>query len=594
MWYRHVLVRLTACVAAMIGVCSADERDHVYNTGDRVIIWASTISPRANHQETYSYFSLPFCTVSGYEPALGDMSLAESLMGLELKDLGIPLKFRENVESADICKVDLTLKTRAQFIEAAKNDYRYTWYLDDLPIYGYIGSSAAGHNGTGRDYYLFLKRNITVYYNKERIIAVDVNDVDPVRVSLRLEDEDVDELRFTYSVRWIPTLKEFDERFARYLDSKFFEHKVHSLSIFNSFLLVVFLVGVVCVILLRTVRRDYARYEKDDAILDLERDLGEENGWKQIHGDIFRSPNYLTWFSALMGTGMQLVVLMFMVILYTIAGDLYIERASILSVTVFAYVLTGVASGYISARFYAKHGGRKWVKTMLISTFLFPGFACIVSFSINWISIAYGSSRAIPFRSMVTLMSLWGFTVFPLNLIGSMFGKNLPKKPEWPCRINPIPRPIPERPWYARPIQLVMLSGILPFGSIFIEIHFILTSFWAVKIYHVYGFLMLVFIMLLIVTACVSIVSTYILLNAEDHRWHWTNFFASGSTAFYVFFYSIYYFFFKTNMHGLLQTTWYFGYTLLACAGLLVMLGSVGIFASNYFIRLLYRNIKLD
>ena len=43
-------------------------------------------------------------------------------------------------------------------------------------------------------------------------------------------------------------------------------------------------------IMMRTLRRDYARYSKDDDLDDLERDLGDEYGWKQVHGDVFRPP----------------------------------------------------------------------------------------------------------------------------------------------------------------------------------------------------------------------------------------------------------------------------------------------------------------
>ena len=49
--------------------------------------------------------------------------------------------------------------------------------------------------------------------------------------------------------------------------------------------------------------------------------------------------------------------------------------------------------------------------------------------------------------------------------------------------------------------------------------YFIFTSFWAYKIYYVYGFMLLVFLILSIVTVCVTIVCTYFLLNAEDYRW---------------------------------------------------------------------------
>jgi len=53
--------------------------------------------------------------------------------------------------------------------------------------------------------------------------------------------------------------------------------------------------------------------------------------------------------------------------------------------------------------------------------------------------------------------------------------------------------------------------------------YFIFTSFWAYKIYYVYGFMLLVFVILAIVTVCVTIVCTYFLLNAEDYRWYDTS-----------------------------------------------------------------------
>ena len=98
-------------------------------------------------------------------------------------------------------------------------------------------------------------------------------------------------------------------------------------------------------------------------------------------------------------------------------------------------------------------------------------------------------------------------------------GRNLAGTPDYPCRINAVPRPIPEKKWFMEPLVIIPLGGVLPFGSIFIEMYFIFTSFWAYKIYYVYGFMLLVFFILAIVTICVTIVCTYFLLNAEDYRW---------------------------------------------------------------------------
>ena len=37
-------------------------------------------------------------------------------------------------------------------------------------------------------------------------------------------------------------------------------------------------------ILMRTLRKDYARYSKEEELDDMERDLGDEYGWKQVQG----------------------------------------------------------------------------------------------------------------------------------------------------------------------------------------------------------------------------------------------------------------------------------------------------------------------
>ena len=85
-------------------------------------------------------------------------------------------------------------------------------------------------------------------------------------------------------------------------------------------MMVIFLVGLVSMILMRTLRKDYARYSKvsytsvivfiqlfiqEEELDDLERDLGDEYGWKQIHGDVFRPATQRMFFCSLIGTGAQ-------------------------------------------------------------------------------------------------------------------------------------------------------------------------------------------------------------------------------------------------------------------------------------------------
>lgn len=93
--------------------------------------------------------------------------------------------------------------------------------------------------------------------------------------------------------------------------------------------MVIFLVGLVSMILMRTLRKDYQRYSKDEEMDDMERDLGDEYGWKQVHGDVFRSPTHNMLFSSLIGTGFQLTTVVFSVIIFAIIGELYTEYENI-------------------------------------------------------------------------------------------------------------------------------------------------------------------------------------------------------------------------------------------------------------------------
>jgi transmembrane 9 superfamily protein 3 len=107
---------------------------------------------------------------------------------------------------------------------------------------------------------------------------------------------------------------------------------------------------------------------------------------------------------------------------------------------------------------------------------------------------------------------------------------------------------------------VIPAAGILPFGSIFIEMYFLFTAFWSYKFYYVYGFMLLVYTILTLVTICTTIVAVYFILNAENYHWQWIAFGSAGCTSVYVFLYSVFYFFYKTQMTGLLQVSFYFGY----------------------------------
>lgn len=65
-------------------------------------------------------------------------------------------------------------------------------------------------------------------------------------------------------------------------------------------------------------------------------------------------------------------------------------------------------------------------------------------------------------------------------------------------------------------------------------------------------------VILTIIEVCESIVATYLLLNSENYHWRWASFANGASLGAYLFLYSLYYYFRKTHMKGLLQTLSFF------------------------------------
>lgn len=493
---------------------ACDEHTHRYKVNEEVVLWMNTVGPYVNHQETYNYFSLPFCRGPKKEISHYHETIAEAIQGVELEFSGLDMKFRVDInEPEKYCSVHLTPQDAESFKYAIKNLYSYQMYLDDLPIEGLIGEYKRHERDNRESYYLFTHRDFRIGYNNDRIVDVNVSSS-----SNLIELQPNQELSFTYTITWVPSSIEFQARFDKYLDPAVFKPRIHWFSICNSFMMVLFLVGLVSMILMRTLRRDYARYSRDE-FDDLERDLGDEYGWKQIHTDVFRGPSYPLILSALVGTGYQVAIVSFIVIVSAIVGELYTERGSILNTGIFAYALLSSVNGYFGGSLYAQLHGRNWIKQCLVSAALLPSLVCGTAFMINFIAMYYHASRAIPFGTMLSVAAICLFIILPLTLLGTIVGRNTRGYINNPCRVSSVPRPIPEKKWYMEPSIIILLGGILPFGSISIEMYFIFTSFWTFKIYYVYGFMLLVFFIAIAVTVCVTIVCTYILLNAEDYRW---------------------------------------------------------------------------
>ncbi|NWX26917.1 TM9S2 protein, partial [Notiomystis cincta] len=295
----------------------------------------------------------------------------------------------------------------------------------------------------------------------------------------------------------------------------------------------------------------------------MQEDAQEEFGWKLVHGDVFRPPRKGMLLSVFLGQGTQIFIMTFITLFLACLGFLSpANRGALMTCAVVLWVLLGTPAGYVSARMYKTFRGEKWKTNVLLTALLCPGIVFADFFIMNLILWVKGSSAAIPFGTLVAILAMWFGISVPLTFVGAYFG--FKEKPiEHPVRTNQIPRQIPEQSFFTKPLPGIIMGGILPFGCIFIQLFFILNSIWSHQMYYMFGFLFLVFIILLITCSEATVLLCYFHLCAEDYHWWWRSFLTSSFTAVYLFIYAVHYFFSKLQITGTASTILYFGYTMI-------------------------------
>uniref|UniRef100_A0A8C1M127 Transmembrane 9 superfamily member n=1 Tax=Cyprinus carpio TaxID=7962 RepID=A0A8C1M127_CYPCA len=269
------------------------------------------------------------------------------------------------------------------------------------------------------------------------------------------------------------------------------------------------------------------------------------------------------------------------------------NRGALMTCAVVLWVLLGTPAGYVSARLYKTFGGENWKTNVLLTAFLCPGIVFVDFFMMNLILWVEGSSAAVPFGTLVAILALWFGISVPLTFVGAYFGF---KKPgiEPPVRTNQIPRQIPQQSFFTKAMPGIIMGGILPFGCIFIQLFFILNSIWSHQMYYMFGFLFLVFIILVITCSEATVLLCYFHLCAEDYHWWWRSFLTSGFTAVYLFVYAVHYFFSKLQIIGAASTILYFGYTLIMVLIFFIFTGTIGFFSCFWFVNKIYSVLKVD
>jgi transmembrane 9 superfamily member 2/4 len=224
------------------------------------------------------------------------------------------------------------------FVRAIDDDYRVHWIVDSLPVGVYAANELRETvftrgfpvgfrvgNGKQAKHYLYNHIRIIIQYHDDSDSLLDPDAVTTKIVGFRVDPmsikhtydgpayvsgatlntcssidgsppvhdpknfqsvDKIDSIIFTYDVVWEKSDIEWSNRWDVYLNANNPNDKIHWFSIMNAVMVVLLLTVLIAVILLRTLRKDIAKYN-DPASLE---EANEESGWKLVHGDVFRPP----------------------------------------------------------------------------------------------------------------------------------------------------------------------------------------------------------------------------------------------------------------------------------------------------------------
>lgn len=232
-------------------------------------------------------------------------------------------------------------------------------------------------------------------------------------------------------------------------------------------------------------------------------------------------------------------------------GVLYpYNRGALLTSLVLVYALTSVVGGYTSAAFHNQFSETGWVsfseplfccislafilfffltkttlafqkRSVLLAGILYMAPFFVTMSIVNTVAIAQGVTAAIPFGTIVVILLIYFFLAIPLLALGGLIGHCFRSEFSAPCATKQYPREILPLAWYRNAPSQMFIAGLLPFSAIGLQLHHLYASIWGFKIYTLPGILFITFLILVMLTAILSIGLTYIQLSVEDHRWWW-------------------------------------------------------------------------
>ncbi|XP_062119266.1 transmembrane 9 superfamily member 2-like [Humulus lupulus] len=525
--------------------------------GDMIHIFANRVRSRENYWYK-SIITLLFKFFDSKSQTNKKSSFEELLAGDCFTLTRYELKFRKNIERKTLCEKTLTEDEARKFRGAIERSYIYEMSYNKSIFWSMVGRIVDVENErklTIPKHYLVTHIHFYVKYWKSQV--KDISILSNYSSSVDIAEVAANKVKFTYSVLWA---EEPDKpgHFSGYtpFDEELMRLKEDG-EIWNSKLFYWASATLVWVGLILTVTVPYLtdyldRYDylycrfssREQDHLDC-----RVNNQHLLHGDNCKCPPYTSLLGAVLGNGIQLLIMACIFFILAYKGFLNpCNLQSLSSLILRTYCITSFIMGYKATSFHAGFTSVGWKECIFQAGTLYyiPALSTVII--ANGLVISeFGISEVPELGILCQNLVAWGLVSSILVILSGVVARRFQPESQPTCSTRNLPKETRQQPWYTNTAVQMLLGGLVPFILLLPKLDNIHASLWNFKICNTFQTLLTSFISIVIMNVILAIGFTVSQLSWHDHHWWWRSVLRGGTPAILMFFYGLY-FFYRINI----------------------------------------------